>query len=39
MRGEDIRVMVWRDRSCGVSRSGIDGAGGVKDGGIVGDCF
>ena len=32
MRGEDIRVVVWRDRGGGVGRVRIDGARGFEDG-------
>ena len=32
VRGEDIRVVVWRDRGGGVGRGRIDGARGFEDG-------
>ena len=39
VRGEDVRVVVWRDRGGGVGRGRVDGARGFEDGCISWDRF
>ena len=39
VRGEDIRVVMWRDRGGGVGRGRVDGARGFEDGCISRDRF